>query len=152
MIQLALSKKEKQRIQRKIAELERQQKAHEESVEVGMWLLDNWTNPEVNSYVLMSQVARLERLAKESGEPLSPEFLQSIQGLREHIHDVDEWKVGAIREVRLFVDHLFSAADEMKRQPIEPKVCIQCNKRPAKFGDVCGRCAEASGIRPHGKV
>jgi len=44
-----------------------------------------------------------------------------------------------------------------KRSPVpdvvqEGRKCSRCNKRPAKFDDLCGRCAEETGVRAHGKV
>jgi hypothetical protein len=30
--------------------------------------------------------------------------------------------------------------------------CDSCGRHPARFGGLCGRCAEARGVRPHGRI
>lgn len=38
------------------------------------------------------------------------------------------------------------------RRSVGANICSSCGKRERRFGDLCGRCAEAQGIRPKGKI
>ncbi len=147
-----LGKKDIARIQQKIAALQRQQKADKEAFELACWLQEHWDDEDMHPKVLIAGIAKLERLAKESGDPLSKDFADHIRLMKRDAQGLDELSHGIHRLAKLFVDSLFEEADRYHRRPRVPKMCIQCGKREAHFGDVCKRCADESGIRPTGKV
>jgi len=146
------SKKEYQRLAQEVARKERQLKAGQEAQELGQWLIDNWDNEDVNPRVILAGVAKMERLSKEMGKGVSDSFHQHLVKALAEMRGIDEWTNEAHRQVKLFVDALFDEADRRHRIPHVQKICTNCNKREARFGDYCGRCADELGVRPHGKV
>lgn len=144
------SKKEKQRLGREIARHERKIKAADEVQEISKWLLSEYNNAHPD--LVISNLAKLERLSKEAGIPIKKEFRQALVDFRREISEVERDEFAVRRAIRLFVDALWSEGEKLHRIANVPKMCVQCNKRPAHFGDVCKRCAEESGIRPKGKV
>jgi len=149
---MPLSKKDKQRISQKIAELERRQKAADECYQLGNWLLENWENEDIHPKVMMAGLAKLERLSKEAGAEISPTFKGHMDEVFQNLRDVDEWANKSYRQFKSLVTAVFGQLDYMSRKPMESAMCSNCHKRPAHFGSLCGRCAEELGVRPTGKV
>jgi len=147
---MAKSKREHQRLGRELARMKRKIKAAEELEEVAHLLLTEYNN--VSPNMVVSWLAKLERLSKEAGVPIKPEFKEALIQFRKEVDVIERDEFEIKRAVKLFVDHLFAEGQKMSVPPHETKMCVQCGKREAHFGDVCKRCAEESGIRPRGKV
>src|SRR5215472_6286028 len=86
-------------------------------------------------------------------ENMHPEmFLIATPVFYKHICDmasnVTEFQHGLDRRAKLIKRRETRPAD-IVQQDIK---CSRCNKRPRKFDDLCGRCAEETGVRPKGKV
>lgn len=53
----------------------------------------------------------------------------------------------------LMIESFTLALDGQERRlSTDPELCSSCATRERRFGDLCGRCAEAAGVRPKGKI
>ena len=53
----------------------------------------------------------------------------------------------------LMIESFTQALDSQERRlSTDPELCSSCATRERRFGDLCGRCAEAAGVRPKGKI
>ena len=100
----------------------------------------------IASPVFVMHINRVQSLVGDEGLKDHPDFIAFAKMLQAAANAVNQATAEHNRQERL-----------SKRTPVpdvvqEGRKCVRCNKRPQKFGDLCGRCAEETGQREHGKV
>jgi len=77
-----------------------------------------------------------------------PEYMKFYKHVCDMASNVTEFQHGLDRRAKLIKRRETRPADIVQ----QGTMCSRCNKRPRKFDDLCGRCAEETGVRPKGKV
>ena len=142
-----MANKERQRISRKIASIERRQAKITEIETLAAWIRENLSDESIPFSLIKSRVVRLHRIAKEVGLELDSEFTHEVKNLNEVDLFIAETSLKLTRWVKIGEQRI----DQTEPQP-KPHLCIRCNKREVHFDDYCKRCADELGIRPTGKV
>lgn len=143
-----LSKKEYQQLTRRLAEIQANQRELQEIDELTDWLQANMGNEDVPVRLIVASLSKLTRLVTKNEMHLDPWFIKQMRMLDKAARIPERWT----REL----DRQFKIAErkvqELQQVEPAPKICTNCNKREAHFGDYCKRCADELGVRPHGKV
>ena len=95
--------------------------------------------------IAMPHINRIFDAMEERGISIPPALRRMIRSYASASVEVQH-KI--LREYRI-------AERQAKRKEYvekKPTLCYRCNKRPVKFDNYCGRCAEELGIRPKGKI
>ena len=98
------------------------------------------------SPIIRKYMIEVQRLAGPEFAEANPDFIKLSKLISKAADLFNEAEQDYKRSLRM-----------ASRSPVpdvvqEGRKCVRCNKRPQKFGDLCGRCAEETGQREHGKV
>lgn len=103
--------------------------------------------------LMLSCATRLRSLAERYVRPETLAILDEQIGIEETRGMVNQF-AQAIHENARAEKLRMRYVQRIMSEPTGPEthLCVQCGKKPRHFGDLCKRCANASGQRPVGKV
>jgi len=91
----------------------------------------------------LNEVVRISPPSLAKGDP---EFIRLSKLIGEAARAVVQAEHDELRKRRL------AHREPVQAVVMEGRKCSRCKKRPAKFDNLCGRCAEETGARTKGKV
>lgn len=101
------------------------------------------------SPVLTMYMNRIRSLVGDDKIASHPEFVALAKMLQAAANAVNQAESEYNRQERLTKRRKLASVPPLE---MEAPLCERCKKRPRKFDNLCGRCAEETGVRTHGKV
>jgi len=114
--------------------------------------LDNFDTLTFKDFVLLRHDLEIliendPEFAKFAAAQTVLESIDKVIKLDQNIHQLHIVFERGLKKIYKRVER--EAIDQI---PVPEHLCTRCNRRPRKFNDLCGPCAEELGVRPHGKV
>src|SRR5262245_16731564 len=101
----------------------------DECQEIARWIVESFDSDEVPAKLIVAKLNRFERLAKECGTPLEPEFAQYLVQIRKEMGKLNAYEGNILKGVKRFVDTLWEEMGRVERIPQNPHLCQNCGRR-----------------------